>query len=1716
MSSKEDSSLKTKYEIELENSYSPKEVGIYVIQIKQNIISNVLKEIEENLTSNNIISFNKNLEKIEKMRLFKLFSEEEKISLMEKIIQILSIYHLNQFYTTKIIHFIGIHIDLIPQEQKVIFPWKLFYKIYLMNNLCFKGDFFSDFKIFKVYKNLFKFISISEEDYSFLKKEVLQGLYHINLERKYIYLNVIKFFFPKKLLLEDEETQKILFNIMKNSMHPFKGVCSIFRILLSKNGKIKLENLNEFIEIFFSRLNQKINGSTFINTYRSLIKRNKKHKNTDNDAEQILVYLLFNDQFKNLRNIIDEHFKILISSIHMCLKERYNEENGKIKVMNFMENLSKSLKSIFTIKNYDSNLNKMIYSPMKNNINEELIERFSQVYSYLYVIIKKFLLFDIKGSGFILSNFFEILSISNKIKFNINEYLSILEFYQENTETQLFKFVKKLNNMFPLLINPNYYFENQKIKSYINNIIPFLIDCISSAAPKTNNEILKIFSKFYLYTNDKKYENLNPLLEEASIKIMQKIVKLFDLFTQNSNILFTFTSAMFSYIKEENKNKISDIFTNHLMVNEIPSSRIKNYFEFDLFNDEDNKRLFNFVYDSLIYMDTSNNLEINEHFLIQNNNSQKLKMIEVQVINKEKLKVYEEILSNIDFNNLKIYENEKMKNRVCNIINGLLNKKEKIYYEIPKVVLNKLFSSLIEPEKDEKTKCNNYNNEKKLDILLELITNIIEPYEKYSMNIIQNYKEDIKYNDRIFDIYIILLSSVLTNYKNIFINFNDESFDDYPILKNQLKQINLYFNKQYMNMKTILNLLITIFQENKQSLFTNSKSEELFYDIFSSHLKTFNSFRKENPKSLVKIQEVINSLKPFYHLTSYKSLYTKLKKNDDNKQINLLINSKLKNFDLYYNDIYAIFHTLNNKYLLSSRGDFNELNIYDNYPKEKIFKLYDDVINYYIKKISDLKTGESSEINQIMMEIISENSFFIYNSFIQLSSDIFIKMTIDLFQIKKILKEKGYYKINQLDFDLIKNVQQKIQCVILGHNKLIKNKLSKYPSLESMTFETKINVKDENIINGLKNYLFQTLISLDKEKEIDSIIFFLVVFIPLFYKIFESNDTKMIEKIILQNINDKNISIEQKQCLLLILFQILKFKYNSDKKFTFTNLSKEEYGKEYKNIIKAHKTNLNLNSIYYENIPKSSFNIGKEEKINIIDLINSFNNINDWISDKKLMEGSKPQNIMKFFKKESMNEKNIRDIFSMLLMFLRTDNKGFRKNVSGALNVLHVKLITLLLLNGYIDEKEISIEKFKENNDLNNDIQILTFIEFICGKFNYQLKSNLFIDNKEIWNVLDLYSNGKNMKIDSFIEGLYDFLIQKMNINQAEILLKNYDLNKCHLSFILKIYTTLSNKFDNNLKYFDNQILPKENVHSIINLILDSNENIIKYKSNINSLLSLYLKLDGSFGFNENTFENNYSFNNETITKVLKEINDKGMKKEDNSLKLFFFDIFDNFYKQIIGNKEVFANYLTCISHTFKECKVNSEILKNYESCFKRTTNNINISNCINLLLDDIKADTTINEKLIYLQAIRLIFSYNIHYFNENNDKEKILNGLISIIKLIKNEELKEQFSEIFVYYFNILSDEENNKFIQDNKDKDNEFLFVLLSQLLRFRIDLPKYIQEYIASLKNKRDNKVVKNFITNAMDRYHNGYLYMKTKLSPECKEILEDTSRNKNYFS
>ena len=67
------------------------------------------------------------------------------------------------------------------------------------------------------------------------------------------------------------------------------------------------------------------------------------------------------------------------------------------------------------------------------------------------------------------------------------------------------------------------------------------------------------------------------------------------------------------------------------------------------------------------------------------------------------------------------------------------------------------------------------------------------------------------------------------------------------------------------------------------------------------------------------------------------------------------------------------------------------------------------------------------------------------------------------------------------------------------------------------------------------------------------------------------------------------------------------------------------------------------------------------------------------------------------------------------------------------------------------------------------------------------------------------------------------------------------------------------------------------------------------------------------------------------------------------------------------------------------------------------------------------------------------------------------------------------------------------------------------MSQLLRFRMSLPDYIQSFIVSIKNiykkkKSVKSIIDSFLKIAMDNYHGTYIYMKVNISPECKDTLE----------
>ena len=153
--------------------------------------------------------------------------------------------------------------------------------------------------------------------------------------------------------------------------------------------------------------------------------------------------------------------------------------------------------------------------------------------------------------------------------------------------------------------------------------------------------------------------------------------------------------------------------------------------------------------------------------------------------------------------------------------------------------------------------------------------------------------------------------------------------------------------------------------------------------------------------------------------------------------------------------------------------------------------------------------------------------------------------------------------------------------------------------------------------------------------------------------------------------------------------------------------------------------------------------------------------------------------------------------------------------------------------------------------------------------------------------------------------------------------------------------------------------------------------------------------------------------------------------------------------------------------------------------------------------------------------------------FHKYTSKE-IFDSLFKVFSSIKNEELKKNFSPIFLSYFNDLTEEENKQFIEkyekyifENSKEVNEdinkynYIYILMNQLLRFKIRIPPYMQEFIIRLKtiNKKENNKVKKIIIDALKRamnyYQGSYIYMKENISVECKEVLEEMTRQKDYI-
>ena len=216
---------------------------------------------------------------------------------------------------------------------------------------------------------------------------------------------------------------------------------------------------------------------------------------------------------------------------------------------------------------------------------------------------------------------------------------------------------------------------------------------------------------------------------------------------------------------------------------------------------------------------------------------------------------------------------------------------------------------------------------------------------------------------------------------------------------------------------------------------------------------------------------------------------------------------------------------------------------------------------------------------------------------------------------------------------------------------------------------------------------------------------------------------------------------------------------------------------------------------------------------------------------------------------------------------------------------------------------------------------------------------------------------------------------------------------------------------------------------------------------------------------------------------------------------------------------------LALCSNEFKD---DNKIIQNIEGKFKGFNELINFKmlceKIIQILIKEENSNDT--NKLLYLQIVNIVYNsqkYLNDYRNIPIEENIVFKSLYKVFDKIKNENLKIKFTSVFSSFFNDISEVENENLIKRIEKlitNNDNYIYIIMSQLLRFRMSLPLYIQDLIINLKDiikKNENKkgIVNSLLKIAMDNYHGSYIYMKNNISQKCKETLEEMTVEKSYF-
>ena len=1768
--------------VEMIEYYKDKEIG----QFFQSLIDKNIKRIIEKLNhfyeigdwQNCILLFTK----IKINKIFQFLKKEKKKEFLDIITKKLvsNIYFYSMEDIDIIIEFLAENVKVIPKDY--FFDWKQFYSLFYSYNIFDSSELKYYVKFYSKLKNFLPEDAITFEDYQIMRKTILDDL--SNGIHNYAMFAFI-YFLPRKYIYEDDRLQIRLLYMLKNLKSYFIPCCILFSAILENNGKLHFskdpkendEYIKQFIQFFFTYLNLYIIGESKVSNNNILImkyqfKNNKKK--FDTSIIKITYYLLFNESLKEYNDYIQTHLNLILNNKHLYLKERSRDGLTRNYIY-FLQYLIYKIIKEFHYKVFDTIIQKKVKIIKPYKEAKYIYDRFLIILKQFSLNFEKLFLFDNLGTCLAQRALFSLFSYGHLnddymkqvlININFDNYIKMLNFFKTYSETRMAKFIIKLYSIMPLLLNEYVFSNYTNVRELIKESIPFLSENVSSANSNVNIDILFLFCyEFFrikeLSKANKIYEVLIPVVTEATIKIMTNLLNILDFICEKNNLDFNiFTKSMKKFLDKETQKKISSLYMNFIVNKEIESSNME-YYLFVL-NDDELSDLFNYIYNNLLYVHSSNKVEINKHFLypeIDKDFNINISECSIEIFNEKQLQGFLAIFSFMNFT--KILINEKMIKKFYELYYALVNQKDKKFRKLGNEFFGFVLNSFLECSIDENIKEGNtdeiplieYPSEKYINLVVQMYEKLILPYENFIIEYIennQNNKNNIKGIDKqtleiILGIYMKLMHKVSIAKSNLIlnINFDDVNNDEYRCIQNQIKIYKKYKDLMDNSLKVIKKIYDHNKNDLKNKLFDNHLTDLYLDEILALKLKgnsqTITS-RKFWYKSINKIIYKVNFIhyfKDIYkincsHLQNYKNFY--------------LIKSLIAKDNFYYIflNLYLLrFNSVNHPASLisSCTSDFYSIN------NEKIKYLYNEIYAIFIEKIEKLNTDLLTEQN--IMKNIAET----YNEFSVFYISLFpydsLEVIEKLFKIIMLLKNKKYRKIDSFISMILSRI--KLILAISKYTELEKDKrFHKYSKKNEIVEEemNKIykiileNPKKQNYLiqhnNNIKkfvekslNLIFPSDTDINKKKDNLNQVEKFLFFCSLLDYIKETIDKKdelyrKVIQIIFNNLIFQKVPVAIRILWIHRLYILMTEEFNYYKDYEWIIFKTEEEYMEAWNKFKYEKNvKKSMISFPLERIRKPVYkfdeyiNNNLKYEFDIEKLLVSMCEIDEFEEDQKLIKN--------YFN----NLSSLDEVVSKLVINKFNDKKG--------LDFKKAKMFYYMLKLKYIDYNLDFVKNFKCNSPnaekiTKNKKQNCVVYEFLLGKYEYMLENDLFkeTDRNDLWEILNKFTKRVDKIVDERIYAFFNYIFNNYALKDLEFIF-NYDFYKYPIDFVADMYFLYHQDLPNLIN--ETKMFINSKTEELLKRIFSTEENIILDLNYLVYVLKMHYTTNGLLKYNY------YLFTTEYTDKIYEHFLGLVEKSDTKQRRYALYTIFTFFFDYLSNNlpllKATLQKMGLCINEFMGSEKNNrsgKKIMQNLEKSFRCFTGDIHFPSLCNEIVDILIKENDFNDtnKSIYLKVVNTVYKFQKHLNLYKYSSNEIFDSLFKVFSSIKNEELKKNFSSIFLSYFNDLSEEENKKFIEkyekyifeniENEDKNKyNYIYILMNQLLRFKIRIPQYMQDFIIKLKNinKNENNKLKKIIIDALKQarnyYQGSYIFMKENISQECKEVLEEMTREKAYF-